>query len=326
MKSSYLIALFLSLSFFSFSAPVNTVIVNNGSWSQTTTWDLGRLPTNGDTVVIPQNITLVLDNNLNMSSQNIYLKIYGVLNLKVGKLDLGANSTIVIYTTGSINNINGNNSERIQIGGVTKYSGSEGTLIGPSYASSATGTSPNGFSVFNPLPVNFLGFSVASQGSDVIVQWATSEEINAFQYQVERSYDGASWTVIARINAAGNSFSINKYTYTDKTAGSKTVYYRVKEIDIDGKFFYTGIRSTVLQLSPNDIKILAVQNKLVLQFPQSIKNGVSVRVVSLIGQVVREQRIEQAYGQVILNVGVSGNYIIFLSNGQDFHLARQIIF
>lgn len=326
MRHLYTTLSCILFAFSSFAAPVNTVIANNGKWSQPSTWSLGRLPVDGDTLVIPKDYTLVIDNNLNLTSTNFYIQIYGILNLNVGKLDIGANSTITLYGTALIKSQKSDNGDKIQIGGVSKYLGSNGTIFAPAVASKTTGIAPNGFFSAAPiiLPVKFIGFNLACKGSDVLIQWSTSEEINAFRYEVERSFDAINWSTIAFISAVGNSATINNYSYTDKSTGAKTVYCRIKQVDRDGKSVYTAVRSIKTNAGNADIQIGAAQNMLVLQFPQQV-SSVSIRLVSLNGQVIKEQKMAQAVGQVVLNTGMKGNYVVSVTNGSDVNVARQVV-
>jgi hypothetical protein len=89
----------------------------------------------------------------------------------------------------------------------------------------------------SPLPVNFIGL-VARRNTDntVDLKWDVSEEINVQQYQVERSDNGSLFAPAGTVAAKGKSI----YGFSD--AGStRTVFYRVKSIDIDGRFKYSGI-------------------------------------------------------------------------------------
>ena len=196
----------------------------------------------------------------------------------------------------------------------------------PAFASKSTGVAPSGFFATSAiiLPVKFIGFNLACKGSEVLVQWSTSEEMNAFRYELERSLDATNWNTISFIAALGNSATINNYSYTDRGAGSKTAYYRIKQVDRDGKYVYTAVRSIKANAGNADIQIGAAQKMLVLQFPQQV-NSVSIRVVSLNGQVVKEQRMAQAVGQVVLNTGMKGNYVVSVTNGSDVNVARQVI-
>ncbi len=327
MKHFCLTALFITAFFCSYAVS-NTVSVNGGRWSQPATWSQGRVPASGDTLMIPANYTLVIDNNLNIVTWTFVIKIYGTLNLNVGKLDIGPASVITIYDGGKITSQKENNGDKILIGGVSKYLGSNGTIYGPAFASAATGAAPQGFiggAALITLPVKFVSFSLTRKGSDVLVQWATSEEVNAYRYEVERSFDARAWQTVAYLSAAGNSRSLNQYAYTDKNIGSRSAYYRVKQVDGNGNFSFTTVQVIKAETLNGDIKVAAAPNKLVLDFPQEIKNGVSVRLISLNGQVIKEQRIERAHGQVILSTSARGNYFVSVSNGQDISMTRQVV-
>src|SRR4029079_7197991 len=107
----------------------------------------------------------------------------------------------------------------------------------------------------------------------------------------------------------------------------KIAYYRINEVDVNGKETYTSIKSirSEVPASITDIKIAAVQNKILLQFPAEIKGSLTVRFVSKNGQVVDQLNINNPVGQVVLNSKVTGNYIISISNGQDINTAKQVI-
>lgn len=90
----------------------------------------------------------------------------------------------------------------------------------------------------SPLPVNFIGL-VANRNTDnsITLKWDVSEEINVREYQVERSENGSSFSSVGSVPVKGKSI----YAFTDYTVSSKTIFYRVKSIDIDGRFKYSGI-------------------------------------------------------------------------------------
>ena len=89
-----------------------------------------------------------------------------------------------------------------------------------------------------PLPVTFEGF-VARRSDDGTTKllWNVSQEINVKGYSVETSTNGRDFNSIGYIAAIGNKvYSLN---YLDKISG--TVYFRIKNIDLDGKSKYSSI-------------------------------------------------------------------------------------
>ena len=242
MKKLYTAVLLTFIINSVFANPVITAI-GNGNWKNNSTWNLNRVPANGDTVVIPAGKTVVIDNVQNLSSSFLYVKIYGTLKLSGGKLWVDVNSSIVIYLGGALIGT-GNSSETLRIDGVNKFWGhNDVTILGPAYANKTTGVSPHGFTLGSiTLPVKFIGFSVSLQDHNAVIQWATAEEINSSYFELQRSNNGSDWSTIANITAAGNTTLTHSYSYTDKNISGNLVYYRIKQVDIDGKFIVTPVR------------------------------------------------------------------------------------
>src|SRR5690606_34232395 len=92
--------------------------------------------------------------------------------------------------------------------------------------------------IVNPLPVTWLYFKGENKGEDNVLTWATASEKNNEYFELERSLDAQNWTTIGQIEAAGYSTTTQTYFYTDKNAPFGRVYYRVKQVDFDGKYEY----------------------------------------------------------------------------------------
>ncbi len=120
----------------------------------------------------------------------------------------------------------------------------------------------------NPSPVKFLGFSATKKDQSALLNWQIeNEDANTASYVIERSLNGVDFTTLATIPAKNNGISFNNYTYTDNnlsTVFNGVVYYRVKQLDKDGKFIYTSIQSvrfsgkgTIVNIYPNPVKNIA---------------------------------------------------------------------
>lgn len=90
-----------------------------------------------------------------------------------------------------------------------------------------------------PLPVKFSGFDAKKEGSGVKLTWNVETEENLAGYQVERSNDGTRFMAIGTVQAEGRS----TYSFTDAQPLTGKVFYRIKSLDIDGKFMYSPIVS-----------------------------------------------------------------------------------
>ncbi|WP_170139385.1 T9SS type A sorting domain-containing protein [Larkinella arboricola] len=98
------------------------------------------------------------------------------------------------------------------------------------------------------LPVTLVDFSaLAQQDRTVLVKWTTSWERANKGYVVERSQDLKSFEVAGEVNdVAGSSNGINTYRFVDKSPYRGTSYYRLKQVDADGRTEIFRAQSVVI--------------------------------------------------------------------------------
>ena len=94
-----------------------------------------------------------------------------------------------------------------------------------------------------PLPVELTSFTASSVNGTVNLNWATATEVSNYGFEVERSTDNSVWNKIGFVAGNGNSNSVKTYSYSDNTASAGTVYYRLKQLDTDGKYEYSKVVS-----------------------------------------------------------------------------------
>lgn len=92
------------------------------------------------------------------------------------------------------------------------------------------------------VPVLFTKFNAKCNANGTLISWATAQESNSSHFEIERSVNGNSWTKIGKVSAAGNSSNDRNYQQIDLSGG--TALYRIKQVDLDGKFIYTAIERT----------------------------------------------------------------------------------
>ena len=324
MKQIYSI---IAILFFSFTAAqARTIITFNswwGDWSNASNWDLNRVPKNGDSIVIPSGKGVVFDKNDTLA--NVYIKVIGSLTMEQ-KMRLRANS--VVELTGTINAWNASRSnETISIGGVKKYDQNAALLIsGPGIAASTSGVSPHGFNL-SSLPVLFNSFYATKSNSNVVLNWSTAMEHNNKNFEVQRSFDGSTWTVIAIMLGAGNSENITAYSYTDKNMTAAVAYYRIRQVDIDGKYEYSTIKIIRSNETTPAAKIYASSNTVNIEFNQEIKNPVTVRIIDMNGRVIGQKDNQQASYRITINMNnhITGMYIVQLNDNAGWNEVKKVI-
>ncbi len=119
------------------------------------------------------------------------------------------------------------------------------------------------FGIQNPnavLPVSLIDFRAVLKNSMVSIGWVTASETNNDHFVIEKSGDGNSWQQLAIVKAKGNSNS-NSETYyydTDNNPFAGKNFYRLKQVDIDGKFSYskTVVVNRAQQAYKNNLSIM----------------------------------------------------------------------
>ncbi len=123
------------------------------------------------------------------------------------------------------------------------------------------------------LPVKFLGFNVVKKSNDGLISWQVESESSITdRYEVERSLNGVDFQKINTITPKNNGSSTNSYELTDvnlsTVRSNGVIFYRIKQIDKDGKFVYTGIKNLRL-----DSKAIAIG-----VYPNPIRNFANLSI------------------------------------------------
>jgi len=91
------------------------------------------------------------------------------------------------------------------------------------------------------LPIELLSFEGKQRGSVVDLLWSTASELNNDYFTLEKSRGDGNFIPFGRVEGAGNSSSLIRYSYTDDSPDAGINYYRLKQTDQDGRFSYSDI-------------------------------------------------------------------------------------
>lgn len=90
------------------------------------------------------------------------------------------------------------------------------------------------------LPVTLVGFTVENYNCrQVIVKWTTFAETGNAYFDLQRKIGRHQWQTIATKTGAGTSAIPVDYSYIDHPLQQQTIYYRLKQIDQDGRATYS---------------------------------------------------------------------------------------
>ena len=91
------------------------------------------------------------------------------------------------------------------------------------------------------LPVTLSSFTGKKEGATTLLNWTTATETGNNYFSIERAPDGESFAPIGSIKGAGNSTVALNYSFTDKQPMTGNNYYRLKQVDYNGKSKYSDI-------------------------------------------------------------------------------------
>lgn len=210
--------------------------------------------------------------------------------------------------------------------GATGYYYADITIAG-----NRTITAPIWYTKTAIVPVKLLSFAGSLNNlKQVQLTWTTINEINMQAFVVEKSYDGSNFTAIETITAK-NTAGSNAYNTTDKTLLEKVSYYRLKQLDADGRFTY----SNTIAVNPalNNINTVSVypnpvQSNAQLNIHSTANTKAAVLVMDLAGKIVLHANIDVVKGNQITQLDVSklstGSYqLILLLNNEK--ITQQLI-
>jgi hypothetical protein len=102
------------------------------------------------------------------------------------------------------------------------------------------------FSPFFPLPAGLFDLKAATSDKDVVVSWKTASESNNRGFEIQRSNNGSDWYPVSFANGYGESSTTKNYSYTDRALAPGTYYYRLKQVDFDGKSKTSAVVSAAI--------------------------------------------------------------------------------
>ena len=140
------------------------------------------------------------------------------------------------------------------------------------------------------LPVEFLSFTGhLENNNNVVLNWSTATEKNNKGFEIERSEDGENWENIGFVHGNGTTAEVSDYEFTDDL-NRVGLYYRLKQIDLDGKYEYSNIINITIEQSNNQsFNIYPNPASDVLNIETN--QPVFLQIMNTTGQVLKEQQI-----------------------------------
>ena len=167
----------------------------------------------------------------------------------------------------------------------------------------------------------------------MVVNWVTASEINNNYFDVERCEDGISFVKIGNVQGAGNSNETKMYSLIDKKPDPKN-YYRLKQVDFDGKYTYSGIIALSKQNKNDNLSVYPNPATNELNFYLNVLNSSTPVKISLINSQGKEIYKNQFQPSIIGSVSEAimlpkevseGVYLLVAKNADNYFYKKVII-
>lgn len=157
------------------------------------------------------------------------------------------------------------------------------------------------------LPLRITSFTGNLKDNTVQLTWIVSNQSNVHSYEIERSFNGVTFDKISSKTPDNTNGATNKiYNFSDDVVSinKNVIYYRIKQLDIDGHYFYTNIISVSLNNTKNNIIIFSnpVKNNLFISIASSKNEQVVVNILTSSGQKIISKKLLLATGNNLLNI------------------------
>ena len=177
-----------------------------------------------------------------------------------------------------------------------------------------------------PTPVTLESFNVNRAKNGIVLDWVINKEINNKGFEIQKSDDAENWNTIGFVKSQsenGNNIGRLYYSYTDEQPFTGKNYYRLKQMDMDGRSEYSPVRQLSygtkgqINLFPNPVK----EN---LYIDGLEKNDV-VKIYDPSGRIVFEYSAMLYAAEISMNHLPKGVYYLEISSDGKARLKSKIV-
>jgi hypothetical protein len=167
-------------------------------------------------------------------------------------------------------------------------------------------------------PVSLSSFAARAQGSSTLLSWMTSSEQENKGFEVEYSQNGRRFSKLGEVAGHGTTSERHEYAFTHDTPVNGKNYYRLKQVDFDGKYEYSATKIVTFRGARNFLNVVptAAFDNVRIDLGNALSANAQLRVLDLTGRTLISGTY--AKGQTSQQLDVSalpqGHYIVQLSD------------
>ncbi len=229
------------------------------------------------------------------------------------ELNAAIETGLVSYYTFNLGITSGTNTGMITA--VDKKGNNNGTLTNFALSGSSSNFLTQNASII-VLPVSWLSFTAQQKNKAVLLSWSTAQEENTKDFIVQHSSNGTAWIDIGKVQAAGHSNGVKEYSFVHNNPVRGANYYRILQMDLDGRSSYSIIRSVILN---NDEPPFTVFSNRVSngQLQVNLKKPEHLYFYSTDGRLLWQQQLKAGINFVDIGSYAKGFYFLRINRSTE---------
>jgi hypothetical protein len=185
----------------------------------------------------------------------------------------------------------------------------------------------------SPLPITLLEFTGECLNKTVEIKWSTLSEINNASFILEKSNNGHLFLEVITVEGSGTTNTLHSYSFIDESDNKSTVYYRLIQIDFDGKsttspIIAVGKCNENLQHLSTDAYFNISQQNIQVFINSDTPSNFSITIHNITGSIVGFKEIISYIGETqIVFDGLNlpeGVYMVVIRN-YELRFSHKVI-
>jgi hypothetical protein len=178
------------------------------------------------------------------------------------------------------------------------------------------------------LPVELLSFQAERRGSTSLLSWQTATEFNASHFEIQRAGEDKAFATIGRVNAFGTTSEIQSYAFPDERPLFGMNYYRLRQVDVDGRAEYSDIRTVRFDDNARGMQVWPnpARNMIAISLDQPLQEC-DLSLINMEGKPVlsKHEEGQLAFHQLDLTGLMPGVYQLIVTSGSQQWIERVVI-
>jgi Secretion system C-terminal sorting domain len=172
------------------------------------------------------------------------------------------------------------------------------------------------------LPVELSRFSGKEEAGEVFLFWQTASESNNDYFQIEHSLDGRTFQPIGKVWGNGSTSEKQEYSFVHTQPEQGLNYYRLKQVDFDGKYEYSKIININIEF--DDVFIQPNPTTGVVEIKGLNLEQASLKITDGMGRLIQTNKLSE-YQTINLSDHAKGIYFFIIQTARRTIVKRIIV-